>query len=428
MKLNLTRTLVTLALVALVLLCAHFGALSPGAAIALLALAYFAASFAYAPRTSALLLGAVTPQFLFDLESNMQQITENEYLRMVKELWWTRIGRRIPSKNKRERIAWMLATAQIRSQGLGGNIEIDDLVATSAEYVNLNAGAGLKLTRDKLEDNDGAGLDLAGKWSSDIGAYMAYWPQKQIVRAILNGGNTNGSANGYDAVPFFSTAHPVNPVDPGLASITFANDFTGAASGVYPGALPIDDAVHGGYDGTVNMAIINLAKAIAYIRGIVKMPNGEDPRYLKPVTILAPPRMTARVQQLTNAKFIAQVAGSGAGGSADISMLVRNWGLVDPVEVLELSAGQTYTMDDGTVVTGSDTTWYLACEEITSSQLGALVYVDREPFSIAYYSGFGGAGAFDSQLARQREFEWLCQGRNVTGYGHPYMLYRFQAT
>jgi hypothetical protein len=220
----------------------------------------------------------------------------------------------------------------------------------------------------------------------------------------------------------------VNPVDAGLASITFANDFTGAASGVYPGALPIDDAVHGGYDGTVNMALINLSKAIAYVRGGIKMPNGEDPRYLKPSVILAPPRMTARVQQLTNARTIAQVAGTGAGGSGDVEALIKNWGLASPIEVLELAAGQQYTMDDGTVVTGSDTTWYLACEEINSSQLGALVYVDREPFSINYYSGFGGASAFDSMLGRQREFEWLCQGRNVTGYGHPYMLFRFQAT
>jgi hypothetical protein len=157
------------------------------------------------------------------------------------------------------------------------------------------------------------------------------------------------------------------------------------------------------------------------------MPNGEDPRYLQPVQILAPPRMTGRIQQLTNAKYIAQAV-SGGGGSGDIEYMVKNWGLASPIEVLELDAGQSYTMDDGTTVTGSDTTWYMAVQEMAASQLGPLVYVDREPFKITYYTGAGGGTGMDAILDRAREFEWHCQGRNVLGYGHPYMLFRFQAT
>src|SRR5215469_13100274 len=128
-------------------------------------------------------MGALTPSFVFDFESNMQAITENEYLRLAKDLWWSKIARTRQSSHKQEIIAWLLSTAQIRPQGLGGNMQFDDLVSLTTTYVNRNSGAGLRMERNQLEDLDGSGLDIAQKWSADIGAYMAYWPQKQIAKA-----------------------------------------------------------------------------------------------------------------------------------------------------------------------------------------------------------------------------------------------------
>lgn len=358
---------------------------------------------------------ALTPTFLFDFESNMQAITENEYARMAASLWWTQTTKVRPSAKKREIIAWLLSTATIKDQGKGGNLSFEDLVALSTTYVNGNSGDGLKMTRDQIEDLDGSGLDIGTKWSADIGAYMAYWPQKQTSIAILNG----ETGVGYDSKAFFATDHPVNPL--ASNSATYANLFTGAASGAYPGALPIDDSV------TVEVALTNLSKAIAYIKSI-KMPNGVDPRFLKPNKIMVPPRMVPRAQQLTNAKFIAQAV-SGGGGSGDITSIVANWGFQQPIEVQEFSANASYTVDaTGATVTGSDDTWYLVCEEVSSTQLGALVYVDRESFKITYYTGQGGGTGVDAILDRARELEWHCQGRNVTGYGHPYLLHKFKKT
>lgn len=345
-------------------------------------------------------MGALTPQFLFDFESNMQAITENEYARFALNLWWSRFMKSRPSSSKREMVAWLLSTARIEDQGLGGNISFEDIVATYTEFVNKDAGAGLRLRRQQLEDLDGGGLDIASKWAADIGAYMAYWPQKQLVSLIKNG----EVGKGYDGKAFFASDHPLNPFNDGAG--TFANLFTGAASGSFPGACPIDDSV------TIDVALQNLAKIVAYIKSI-KMPNGEDPRFLRPVELVVPPRMAARAQQLTNAKFIAQAAASG-GGAADVEAVIANFGFAQPTVADELA--------------GDDKTFYIGCEELGDSPLGAFVYVDREPFTITYYSGQSGATGVDAVLDRAQELEWHCHGRNVAGYGHPYRFYKCKAT
>jgi phage major head subunit gpT-like protein len=255
---------------------------------------------------------------------------------------------------------------------------------------------------------------------------MAYWPQKQAAMAVLNGEN----ALCYDGQYFFkgwnssshTGYHPYNPFKTSLGG--YANVFTGSAdvgSGYsYPGACRIDDGV------TLDNAVIALSKAFAYI-GSIKQANGVDPRFLRPRGLLVPPRMVARAQQLTNAKFIAQAAASG-GGSADISAIISNWGQLPPVEVTEFGGNYSYTMPDGSTVTGDDDTAYLYVEEIGSRQLGGLVYIDREPFKITYYTGQGGGTGVDAFLDRANELEWHCQGRNVTGYGHPYLLFKLKKT
>jgi phage major head subunit gpT-like protein len=328
----------------------------------------------------------------------MQAITENEYARLSLNLWWSKFMRTRPSSSRQEILAWLLTTAKIEDlEKFGGKVPFEDLVSTYTTFENKYAGAGLRLRRAQVEDLDGDGMDLASKWSADIGAYMAYWPQKQLVALLKNG---HLAANqSYDKVAFFSTAHPLNPFN--LGAGTYKNLFTGAD------AAPIDDSV------SLDVALVNLSKVVAAIKAI-KMPNGEDPRFLRPVALVVPPRMQQRAVQLTNAKFIAQAATGGAG-SADVEALIASFGFVQPVIADELAGFE------------SDTTWFLACEEITSTQLGAFVYVDREPFRITYYTGQGGGTGVDAILDRADELEWHCKGRNVAGYGHPYAFHKIKA-
>ncbi len=272
----------------------------------------------------------------------------------------------------------------------------EDMVSVTTEFTMSNASAGLTLQRNQLEDLDGGGLDLASKWSTDIGAYMAYWPQKQLAAAIKAG----TTALAYDSKAFFATDHPCNPFNTGVG--TYSNLFDYAT-------YKIDDSV------TTDVALVNLGKAFAKIRAI-KMPNGEDPRFLVPTALVVPPRMVPRAQQLTNAKVIAQAAATGGGG-ADIEAIVRNWGWQQPIEAVELSTGITGVAAD-------DTAYYIAVQEMTATQLGAFVYYDREPFKITYYTGQGGGTGVDAILDRARELEWHCQGRNTLGYGHPYLFFK----
>lgn len=354
-------------------------------------------------------MGALTPEFLMDLESRMQVITENDYARLSSNLWWSRLMKKKTTGARRELLAWLLSTAQIVDTGpKGGKVGYDEILSQMTEFETTFAGRGLKIHKSQLEDTDGDGADAAMKWSGDIGAYMAYWPQKQCVKLLKNGHLTDSKS--YDAVEFFSKAHPVNPQNTGKG--TFANLFSGAAASTpstdpndagYPGACPIDDSV------SVDVALANLSKIVAYIEGI-KMPNGEDPRFLRPVGILAPPRMRQRVVQLTNAKFIAQAASSG-GGSGDVEALIQSFGFSQPILAQELSGFE------------SDTTFFLICEELSSTQLGGLVYIEREAFKIQYYTG-----AQLPDLARMNELEWLTQGRYAAGYGHPFCLFKCKAT
>ena len=344
-------------------------------------------------------MGALTPAFMFDLESNMRLITSREYERLARNLWWQKVAKRMSSGAKKERVSWLLDTAKIErpnnARG-GGQAIFEDIVMLSEEYENLNATAGLKLKKEQLEDLDGNGVQLATHWSRQMGSYAAYWPQKMVAQAILANGNA------YDGQAFFSGAHPVNPFNANAG--TYANDLTGVAAGIFPGAVPIDDSV------TIDVAVQNLAKVIAYIASI-KMPNGVDPRFLKVAGILVPPRLVARAQQITNAKYIAQAAATGGGG-ADVEAVIRNFGLGQPIECPEL----------GSAFGGSDTTYYIVTEEITSDELGAFLYIDREPFSVIYH------GPMDSaELARKREFQWLTEGRNVVGTGHPFLIFRCKA-
>lgn len=346
-------------------------------------------------------MGALTPSFLIDLETRMQSITESEYQRFLASLWWRQLVSVKQSLTKKEVITWLLSTAMIRDTQKGGQLSFDDLVATYTEIENKNSGAGLILKRAQMEDLyngivGGEGMDLAAKWSADIGAYMAYWPQKQAAHFLKNAHNlaASGGYTGYDGVAFFSASHPLNPFNTGLGN--YKNLFTGGD------AADISTAV------TLDVAVQNLSKVYALIAGI-KMPNGEDPRYLRPKAILVPPKLFPRAVQLTNAKYIAQAATGGAGG-ADIEGVIKSLGFAMPIQVDELDGFE------------SDTTYFVVAEQISQTSLGGVVYVEREAYRINYYGVMD-----DAELNRKDELEWHCKGRNVIAPGHPYCLFKVKA-
>lgn len=344
---------------------------------------------------------ALTPTYLMDFESRMQRLTEQEYNRFNQNLWWQRITKVRSTGARRDVLTWLLSTATIKDQGAGGNIHFEDLVATYTEIETGYSGDGLKLRRAQLEDTDGDGLNLGSEWSQQIGAHMAYWPQRQTAKFLMTAHDPT-KVVGYDKLPYFAKAHPLNPFNTQLG--TFDNVLTGAPSGAYPGAVPIDENV------TLDEALKNLSKVMGYL-ATIKMPNGEDPRFLRPSTILCSPRLYPRAVQLTGAKFFGQAAGAGGVASADVEPIIKALGYATPIMADELAGFE------------NDTTYYVVCENVTSSQLGAILYTQREAYRINFY------GVMDqAQLDRAQELEWHCIGRNAVSPGHPYLIFKCKAT
>lgn len=365
-------------------------------------------------------MGAINPQVLVTLEDNMRVLNENSYaaLSASGNLWYKDVAKIIPSTGRKELLFWFLSTARIRDQGFsGGNMRFDDLAMLNTEYENKDSGAGFEMSFNELNDLDQHAVRAAAKWSTDMGHQIAYHPQEQVSTLIQAG----TSDLGYDGVAFFigtaaqlvaGTAHPYNPFD--LSAGYYSNRFTGAAGSTdpavasygYPGACPIDTSV------AVDVALQNLGKIYGYIRSI-KQANGAQPRLLKPVGILHPPQLTTRVVELTQAKTIAQAAGTYGGGSADVEAVIKRLGLGQPIEVPEFA--------------NDATTYYIICEWQSMSELGPIVYQNREPYRITYYSGQSGGG-LSPRLDVAKKLEWHNFGRNTTGYGHPYLIFRCEAT
>ena len=353
-------------------------------------------------------MGLIDLPFLFDLESRLRLIQEDEYASLMasENMWWEPFVKVHPSSSRKELFFWILSTATIEPQGKGGNIQFDDLVMLESDYTNLDAGKGIKIRKQQFQDLDGQGVKMAESWVRQISAQMAYWPQRQTANLVLAG----ETGVGYDGKAFFATDHPYNPFDPNAG--TYANLFTSTSSGAYPGALKIDESV------TLDVAFQNVGKAISYIKSL-RMPNGKDPRFLVPKYLIVPPALQTRAMQLTDAKYFA-LASTGGAGTADVSGVIKKWGLNTPIVAPEFSSVATGTADD-------DTSWYIGCEQLTTRQLGAFLYVDREPFKVTYYTGEGGGTGVDAILDRAQELEWHCHGRNVSGYGHPYAFFKAKA-
>lgn len=400
----------------------------------------------------------LTPSFVFELERRMRTITESEYVRRMnaKHIWWNKVCRSHTMMGRTERLSWLLETAMIEPVGPSGTgkIEFQNLAVHTTELTSYRHAKGIMIQRDQLEDIDGQGVQEAQGWSKQVGEEVAYYPQRLAAQCLLNGANTDGTANAYDGVPFFADntdtsstfglasgtvkGHPFNPKAPELGG--YQNWLKGSSSGAYPGALDISDAV------SVDQALQNLNKAIAHVKAN-KMPNGVDPRFLDVAYILCPPKMYARVAMLMKAKYIAMQAGSSptGAGSADVEAYIATWGLGEPVEAQEIQAGQTYTAEMPFVatgggvrvktesLTGSDTTWYIVTQQATQTQLGSLLFMNRKPFKITYYSGDAGSGlgqdgVSQAQLDRMNQLEYHVQGRMAMQYGHPYGIYRIDAS
>lgn len=345
---------------------------------------------------------ALTPLLVREFESRIQSITTGDYARLAANTWWQLVAKKKTGTSKKDVFAWLIENAMIRDTGKsGGKVTYDDLVAAYTEIESRHAGAGLRVTKDQLTDlfngePGGEAFQLGAEWARQIGAYMAYWPQKQIANFLMKAhlAPAAGGFNAYDGQIFFSAAHPLNPYDD--AAGTFANLLSGTA-------YAIDTSV------TLDVAATNFAKVWGHAKSI-KAANGEDPRGLTLRHVIVPPKMFPRSKQLFEADFIAQAAAAG-GGSADFKAFLSAMGSVTPICADELAGFET------------DASYFVVCEQLAGDQLGGVVYLEREAFRMSAYGDLSSA-----ELSRLKMLEWLLDGRNATSGGHPYLIIKVKGT
>lgn len=372
--------------------------------------------------------GFFTADFLFSIEKQAKIINERSFLERLTaaDMWAMDVLRPAPIEGKSERVTWVIDSSSIEQMtpadgGENGGALTSEVMSTvTTEYFPAHFGRMFKMSKVKFMNLLQAGINPLAIWAKRMGAYGAYVPQRLAAMFILNGENITS----YDNVTFFSASHPVHPL---IASLgTYANLFTGASSGSYPGALPIDDSV------TLDVALQNLVKGISYIEGAIPAPNGAgDPKMLHVEKILYPPQLARRVAQLTEAEFIAQTASSGAG-SADIRPIMKKFQLAPSQKVVEFDGNRSYKVmgSNGTksTVTGSDTTYYMVAREAGESELGAARLNTRIPFGMQTYSGDSGVEGVDAVLGRSNDIEYHYQGWTAVNPGEPAYLHKFKST
>lgn len=323
----------------------------------------------------------VTPEFIVSFETRITGLVSSGWERVVSSLQWDRVMKVRPSQSQVEIITWLLDSVKIHNQGNGGNKRFDDLLAHSFSISNEEKGAGLRLFKNEIEDNQMrdnpsvSAMDYAQNWAKQAGAASAYEPQRQMCELLING----ESATGYDGVAFFHASHPVNPGTTG--GLTYANLYSGATYDVLGAA-------------DITTAETRFAACIAAVSG-QKFING-IPRYLRPKFVINPTAGEYRFKKLLGAKVI---------NSTD--NMLTEYGFETPITLPELDSNPTH--------------FYIGCEDLLSDELGGLIYSDREPYVMNSY-----AATSQADLQRMKQFEWTLDGRDGSTYGHPFLLYKFK--
>lgn len=347
----------------------------------------------------------LTQEFVFDFMSNITTISERSFQGKLENLKYQSFTKTRPTNAKKEHLAWLISTARLRSNGFGGNVAYESLSQVKMAMTVHNFYAGVEFEENEFTDKDGHGIDGASEWAQQVGADIAYFPQREVIGLLLNG--ETGLC--YDGKAMFANDHPNHPL------VSSAGTFDNLLTGVditETNSTP-DEAL-----AKLNTVRINISK--------IKMPNGVDPRFLTVAGILCPPALTGRLTQLTQAKFMAQASSGAGGGTGDVEAYIRQQGYGPVVEMQELGASQSYDIEDpdtGVVstVTGADDAFYVLTREASQSEIGAMMWLEREPVMIQAFNRFNNGGA---EYAEKRIMRWLAQGRAGAAYGLPYHMFK----
>ena len=305
----------------------------------------------------------ITSNAMRTLEDRFQKLFNNDWAIAQENAWWDQLATEKPSGGKTEIYQFLMTTFSLKALP-NGQMVYSNLVTQAFEATNEKRGGGIELDAADIADDE---FEFAADWAGQAGSAIALAPQDLITDLILAG----ETANGYDGVPFFSDAHPINPAVNG--SDTYDNLVTGAA-----------------------LSTSTFAAGVGLMKSY-KMPNGKN-RNLRPSLLVVPPSLEKVGLEITQARFISATDNLLATSNG-IGLLV--------IPELEDEPGS----------------WYLASQAPKAGTgINPFIYQLRQPYAMKSFTNMD-----DARLSEIDKFQWHIRGRDAAVYGHPFQMIKFKA-
>jgi phage major head subunit gpT-like protein len=253
----------------------------------------------------------------------------------------------VASSTRMETYAWMQRIPKMREWV--GPRQYNNLTTEVYQLVNRRWEDTVAVDVDDIEDDS---LGVYAPVFEELGR-AARKLQDQQVKVVMQGGATG---NQWDGVPFFSTAHPLDPA--GVQS----NHFTGSA------------LTPGNYD-TVRSAMMSYSG------------NDGEPLAVMPNLLVVPPQLEREAREIINADIISDGAGAG------VSNVLK--GSASVLVVPELA--------------NEPTVWYLID---TSRAVKPFIWQQRQAPQLDQMSSPTDEGVFSENLIR-----YGLKARAAAGYG-----------
>lgn len=300
-------------------------------------------------------------------------------------LWWREVVHEEFTQSETEIFTFAIQAAKLEDEGVSGqSITFDSREYLKHSVTNRYLRKGFAMSDGELSDLDSNKIQAAGDWVRDITNDGIYSPQRLLVAAML------GNKKTYDGLPIFDLAHPVNGKN--------------TVNGTYSNIIYEVDI-----SGTLDVAVLNYARAISTITGTLKDTTGK-PRNLQIRAALFPSLLYPRGVQILQGQFAPGGSSGGGGGTQDIQPIAQNLGLGKPVNCPEL----------GSAYGGSDTDYYIVCD--FAGPHAPFVLSNREPFRL-----FENSMGNDAEMARLNQWEWVYSGRCALMNMHPYLIFKCTA-
>lgn len=298
----------------------------------------------------------ITLPVLQALQTSVSQIFRSAYRDTPTPI--AQLATTVPSSHNTETYGWMQRLLEMR-EWIGPRV-IQGLNTQAYTLQNKTFEATLGVDREEIEDES---LGLFEPRVQEFGRVAARIWERLLIDAFNNG--AAATSLGFDGLPFFSSAHTLNP------AVTQSNTLS---AGVFAGCMA---------------SASTLQTAIDAARVAMQLYTGEDGRFLgvRPTHVVCAPRHEMIFRQALNAQTIA------TGGTNIFK------GLLDIIVVPELTD------------TGSSTTtpWYLVD---LSAPIKPLLLQVRKPVQLV-----SKVSENDDNVFWQRQYIWGIDCRGVAGYG-----------